>query len=181
MLHLVYYSPPIVTYFGLSLSLARLDVEQDRKLAIETTALVETYTFPDGRKVNVAEERFEAPQVLFYPHLIGIESVSISEAIFDTIQNADIDLRPELYKNIILCGGSSLFPGFHARLTQELEALYLKKILKGNKEARAQSRIKINVIASKNRLLLVFSGAKYLGQIMKDKSEFWITKVSSPC
>lgn len=48
---------------------------------------------PDGRVVKVAGERFEAPEALFQPHLINVESCGIAELLFNTIQAADIDIR----------------------------------------------------------------------------------------
>jgi actin-related protein 2 len=49
------------------------DLELDNKLAEETTVLVENYTLPDGRVIKVAQERFEAPECLFQPHLLDVE------------------------------------------------------------------------------------------------------------
>ncbi|KAL3169479.1 hypothetical protein MRX96_045532 [Rhipicephalus microplus] len=37
------------------------NVEQEQKLALETTFLVESYTLPDGRTIKLGGERFEAP------------------------------------------------------------------------------------------------------------------------
>lgn len=49
------------------------DLELDNKLAEETTVLVENYTLPDGRVIKVGQERFEAPECLFQPHLLNVE------------------------------------------------------------------------------------------------------------
>jgi actin-related protein 2 len=49
------------------------DLELDNKLAEETTVLVESYTLPDGRVIKVGQERFEAPECLFQPHLLDVE------------------------------------------------------------------------------------------------------------
>jgi actin-related protein 2 len=35
-------------------------------------------------------ERFEAPEVLFQPHLINVEKLGLSELLFSVIQSADI-------------------------------------------------------------------------------------------
>lgn len=59
---------------------------------------------PDGRVIKVGGERFEAPEALFQPHLINVEGQGIAELVFNTIQTADIDMRPELYKHIVLSG-----------------------------------------------------------------------------
>jgi len=49
------------------------DLELDNKLAEDTTVLVENYTLPDGRVIKVGQERFEAPECLFQPHLLDVE------------------------------------------------------------------------------------------------------------
>lgn len=49
------------------------DLELDNKLAEETAVLVENYTLPDGRVIKVGQERFEAPECLFQPHLLDVE------------------------------------------------------------------------------------------------------------
>lgn len=59
-------------------------------MALETTVLTESYTLPDGRVVRLGGERFEAPEVLFQPHLINVEKLGLSELLFSVIQSADI-------------------------------------------------------------------------------------------
>jgi len=54
------------------------DLELDNKLAEETTVLVENFTLPDGRVIKVGQERFEAPECLFQPHLLDVEQPGIS-------------------------------------------------------------------------------------------------------
>jgi actin-related protein 2 len=115
------------------------DVEEEQRLALETTTLVENYTLPDGRVIKVAAEKFEAPEVLFQPHLIDSESPGIAELIFNTIQSADMDVRPVFYKHIVLSGGTSMYPGFSSRLEREIKQLYLERILKGDTNRLAVS------------------------------------------
>ena len=43
------------------------DLELEKKLALETTTVVSSYTLPDGRVIKVGAERFEAPEALFNP------------------------------------------------------------------------------------------------------------------
>ena len=52
------------------------DVNVERKLALETTNLMESFTLPDGRVIKIGRERFEAPEALFNPSLIDCEKVS---------------------------------------------------------------------------------------------------------
>ncbi len=69
------------------------NVEEEQRLALETTVLVKPYTLPDGRVIRVGAERFEAPEALFQPHLINVEGQGIAEMVFGSIQAADIDVR----------------------------------------------------------------------------------------
>lgn len=126
----------------------RYNIEQEQKLATETTVLVESYTvcqynhyplvlipifqLPDGRIVKIGGERFEAPEILFQPHLINIDGVGVAEMLYNTIQAADIDTRAEFYKHIVLSGGTTMYPGLPSRLEREIKQLYLERTLKGD-------------------------------------------------
>lgn len=87
---------------------------------------------PDGRTVKVGGERFGAPEALFQPHLINVDGVGVAELLFNTIQAADMDTRPEFYKHIVLSGGSTMYPGLPSRLEREIKQLYLERVLKGD-------------------------------------------------
>ncbi|XP_045183942.1 actin-related protein 2 [Mercenaria mercenaria] len=150
------------------------DIEQEQKLALETTVLVESYTLPDGRVIKVGGERFEAPEALFQPHLINVEGDGVAEMLFKAIQAADMDTRPEFYKHIVLSGGSTMYPGLPSRLERELKQLYLERILKGNTEAL--SKFKIRIEDPPRRKHMVFLGGAVLADIMKDKADFWMTR-----
>lgn len=52
--------------------------------------------------------------------------------LFQTIQNAAVDIRAELYKHIVLSGGSSMYPGLPSRLEKEMKQLYLTSVLNGD-------------------------------------------------
>ena len=54
------------------------------------------------------------------------------EMLFQTIQNAAVDIRTELYKHIVLSGGSSMYPGLPSRLEKEMKQLYLSRVLNGD-------------------------------------------------
>ena len=90
------------------------------------------FQLPDGRVIKVGGERFEAPEALFQPHLINVDGVGVAELLFNTIQAADIDTRPDFYKHIVLSGGSTMYPGLPSRLEREIKQLYLERVLKGD-------------------------------------------------
>ncbi|KAK3093370.1 hypothetical protein FSP39_014680 [Pinctada imbricata] len=150
------------------------DIEQEQKLALETTVLVEQYTLPDGRVIKVGGERFEAPEALFQPHLINVDGVGVAELLFNTIQAADIDTRPDFYKHIVLSGGSTMYPGLPSRLEREIKQLYLERVLKGDTTNLSKFRIRIE--DPPRRKHMVFLGGAVLADIMKDKDSFWMTR-----
>ena len=51
------------------------------------------YTLPDGRVIKVGAERFEAPEALFQPSLIGVESRGLGQLIFDSINQVRVRAR----------------------------------------------------------------------------------------
>jgi len=55
-----------------------------------------------------------------------------TELLFGTIQQAAVDVRAELYKHIVLSGGSSMYPGLPSRLEKEMKQLYLTRVLNGD-------------------------------------------------
>jgi hypothetical protein len=56
----------------------------------------------------------------------------IIEMLFQAIQAAAVDVRTDLYKHIVLSGGSSMYPGLPSRLEKELKQLYLTRLLNGD-------------------------------------------------
>lgn len=168
------------------------DIETEQRLALETTVLVESYTLPDGRVIKVGGERFEAPEALFQPHLINVEGQGIAELVFSTIQvlshfsphkrfsskhflqAADIDMRPELYKHIVLSGGSTMYPGLPSRLEREIKQLYLERVLKNDVDKL--NKFKIRIEDPPRRKDMVFIGGAVLAEVMKDRDTFWMSK-----
>jgi len=146
----------------------------DKKLALQTVTLVKSHTLPDGRPVKMNQERYEAPEALFQPSLIGIEAPGIAVEVFNCIQDADIDVRPELYKAIVLSGGTSMFPGLSMRLQKEIKAMYISRILQG--DTSRQMKFPIRVVDLPRRKHMVFAGGAVLADIMKDNDAWWVTR-----
>jgi len=150
------------------------DLDLEKKLALETTVLMETYTLPDGRVIKVGAERFEAPEALFSPHVIDVEGGGVGEQLYNTIQAADVDTRSEFYKHIVLSGGTSMYPGLPSRLEKEIRQFYLDRTLKGDKSKMAKFKCRIE--DPPRRKHMVFLGGAVLAEIMKDKDNFWMNK-----
>lgn len=79
------------------------------------------FVFLSKNYFQIGPARFRAPEVLFRPDLIGEECEGIHEVLIYAIQKSDLDLRKNLYQNIVLSGGSTLFKGFGDRLLLELK------------------------------------------------------------
>ena len=123
------------------------------------------YTLPDGSTVTLLEERFLAPEVLFAPGLIGRDEPPIHEIIFDAIMACDIDVRKDMMDNIVLTGGSSLFPGLKERLEKELNAML----------AEAGIKYRVNVILPENRQYAVWIGCSRLAALPEFQGS-WIDR-----
>jgi len=156
------------------LAYVALDIERERALAQETTVLVEDFQLPDGTTIKCGRERFEAPEALFNPSLVDVDGPGIAEMTFEMIQSADMDTRQAYYKHIVLSGGTSMFPGLPSRLEKDIRDLYLKHVLKGD-ESRL-NRLKLRIEDPPRRKNLVFLGASVLGDLMKNRAEFWISR-----
>ena len=150
------------------------DIKKERALAEETTVLVEKYKLPDGTVIKVGRERFEAPEALFNPSLVDKEGEGMADMVFNMIQAADIDCRSEFYKHIVLSGGSSMYPGLPSRLEKDIRDRYLKDVLKG--DSKRLNRLKLRIEDPPRRKHMVFLGAAVLGDLMRDREDFWISK-----
>lgn len=73
-------------------------------------------------------ERFKAPEILFNPEQIGLEYAGVHQVIVDSINRVDLDLRKNLFSNIVLSGGSTLCTGFGDRLLNEVKKLAIKDV-----------------------------------------------------
>ena len=72
--------------------------------------------------VDIGYERFLGPEVFFHPEFANPDfNVPLSETVDTVIQNCPIDCRRDLYKNIVLSGGSTMFKDFARRLERDLK------------------------------------------------------------
>jgi len=126
---------------------------------------VTNYQLPDGRQIKIRSEKWRAPEVLFDPSLIGLEYAGIPRLIDNSIMRCDMDLRRELYSNIMLSGGSTTFPGFGDRLLYELKYLAQEK----------HQDIKIRIYAPTERRTSTWTGGSILATLNNFRSQ-WITR-----
>jgi len=141
-----------------------LDFDEELKIAQSGTSRDQTYEMPDGNTITVGSERFRCPEALFKPNLVGREFAGIHEQCYQSITKSDVDIRKDLYQNIILSGGTTCFTGLVERLTKEVQAL-----------APQSMASKVKVIAGADRKYCVWIGGSILSSISTFNT-MWITK-----
>lgn len=84
------------------------------------------YYLPDGNTIEISNEIYEIPELIFNPELLNIQGQNLPEIIVDTINKCEISTRKELFNNIILGGGNTCIRGFDQRLKNEINNLKKK-------------------------------------------------------
>ncbi|KAI1278785.1 Actin-related protein 6 [Halotydeus destructor] len=78
---------------------------------------------PDQQTIRLNNERIQVPELLFYPSDVGVNQIGISHAIHHSIESLPEEVRPHLYDNILLIGGSVNFKNFRDRVESDIRSL----------------------------------------------------------
>jgi actin-related protein len=70
---------------------------------------------------SVRERRGADLQAMFDAYMQ--QRRGVADMVHACIQACEAHLRPQLYGNVVICGGNSMFPGFKHRLMREIQSL----------------------------------------------------------
>ncbi|KAK6130312.1 hypothetical protein DH2020_035947 [Rehmannia glutinosa] len=149
------FSATVETAVDMKEKLGYVALDYDHELEtskISSSTVDKNYELPDGQIITIGAERFRCPEVLFRPSLIGMKSAGIHEMTYNSIIKCDVDIRKDLYGNIVLSGGSTMLGGFADRMSKEIAAL-------------APSGTKIKVVAPPERQYSVWIGGSMFASL----------------
>lgn len=137
-------------------------VALDYESELKKFDLEKIFELPDGQIITIGTERFRTPESLFDPSLLGMEINGIHKLTYNSINKCDIDIRRDLYANIVLSGGTTMYSGIDQRLEKEIIEL-------------ASSSIPVKIIAPTERKYSVWTGGSILASLPSFE-DMWITR-----
>ena len=143
------------------------DFENEIREAGEGGNLEEKVKLPDGEELTLETERLKCPEALFRPNFLNLPESNIKglhDECCASIQQIDVEIRKDLYSNIVLSGGNTMFEGLPERLTKEIQKL-----------TPSAASNKVKVIALPERKYATWIGASILSSLSNFQC-MWITR-----
>ncbi|KAJ9184205.1 hypothetical protein P3X46_007970 [Hevea brasiliensis] len=144
------------------ISYVAMDFDKELATSIKCSELDKQYELPDGQVITVGAARFRCPEVLFNPSRLGMESGGVHEIVVRSIRRCDMDIRREMFSNVVLSGGTTVIPGLADRLAKEVSSL-------------ASPGVRVRVVAPPERKYSVWIGGSILASLSTFQ-QMWVTK-----
>ncbi|XP_054439980.1 actin-related protein T2 [Pteronotus mesoamericanus] len=136
-------------------------LEPDKELSRRPEEVLREYKLPDGNVVQIGDQLYQAPEALFAPEQLGLQSPGLPQMVSCSVAKCDADIQNTLYGEIVLSGGTTLFPGLDDRLLKELERL-------------ASKGTPIKITAPPDRWFSTWIGASIVTSLSSFK-QMWVT------
>merc|ERR1711998_467799 len=107
------------------------------------------FEMPDGTSVEVPAQQIRCPELMFKPALDGREMPGLHQLTDKTVKDCDLDVRKDLLGNVVMSGGTTMFPNMPERLQNEIQTLVAEAT-------------KVKVIAPPERMISVWIGGSIL-------------------
>ncbi|NIG61821.1 actin-related protein T2 [Pontoporia blainvillei] len=136
-------------------------LEPESELSRRSEEVLREYKLPNGNIIRIGDQLYQAPEALFSPEQLGIQSPGLSKMVSCSIAKCDADIQKMLYGEIVLSGGTTLFRGLDGRLLRELEQA-------------ASKGTPIKVTAPPDRCFSTWIGASIVTSLSSFK-QMWVT------
>ncbi|ETO05537.1 hypothetical protein RFI_31858 [Reticulomyxa filosa] len=111
----------ILTHIKEQLTYVALDYGSElKKVEAHPSEVERDYRLPDDEVITVGAERFQCAELLFDPSAMGLKQEGIHQLTFRSIMASEVDIRKDLYNNIVMSGGNTMFNGIAERMQKEI-------------------------------------------------------------
>jgi actin-related protein 3 len=122
---------------------------------------------------DVGYEQFLGPELFFNPEVYSSDFTKpLPEVVDESILGCPLDFRKQLYGNIVLSGGSTMFTNFHRRLQQDIKHRVQERIAanwRRHKVAEPPPEMRVKVVSHDMQRYAVWFG----GSMLSSTPEFY--------
>jgi len=121
-----------------------------------------SYELPDGKSVELKGERIKILEKFFQPNDMLPGFSGVHQMVVESVTKAEIDIRRDLFQNIILSGGNTHFKGFMDRLMRLIPDI-------------SPNNVKVKVTGSAERKHSAWIGGSILSSLGSFQ-QMWMSK-----